>query len=85
MRALLFFDRGLDPHLVLLALLFHVGANLGNLLVQLGELGLHRAQPRLGILGHLARRLDIVAQRLRALAKDLGENLRPAECQWPER
>ena len=73
-RALLTNGR-LDARLVLLALFFHLGANLGNLAIQAGELGFNRAQPRLGLRSRLAGRLQVIAHLFAARAQNLGQSL----------
>jgi hypothetical protein len=69
-RALLA-DGRLDALLVFLALLLDLRAVLLNLCVQPGQLGLNGAQTGVGVGRGLARRLDVVAQRLGALAQHL--------------
>ena len=66
----LFVERRLDALLVFQALLLHLRGKLLDLLAQPGQLGLHRAQPRLGIRRGLARAVKSwlrVCERLRKI------------------
>ena len=75
----LFSERSLDALFVFQALLLNLRLQLLDLVVQPGQLLFHRAEAGLASSVACARGLQIVAQRLRALAENLGKNPRRAE------
>src|ERR1700743_735082 len=64
-------DGRLDTSFITLDLFFDLGANFGDLIVELGKLGLYGTETRVGIRRGFAGLFEVLAERLAAIAQSL--------------